>query len=59
MQKPMEKEKEEAKAQFRRFVSLYGLQWTARVPAHAWDILDRINQILTAADRREAILRRR
>lgn len=52
-------EKEEAKAQFRRLVSLYGLQWTARVPAHAWDVLARINQVLTAADRREAVLARR
>jgi len=52
-------EKEEAKAQFGRLVSLYGLQWTARVPAHAWDVLARINQVLTAADRREVVLRRR
>jgi len=52
-------EKDEAKAQFRRLVSLYGLQWTARVPRHAWDVLERINQVLTAADRREVILARR
>ena len=52
-------EKEQAKAQFRRLVSLYGLQWTARVPAHAWDVLARINQVLTAADRRDVVLGRR
>lgn len=52
-------EKNEAKAQFGRLVSLYGLQWTARVPAHAWDVLARINQVLDAADRREVVLGRR
>ncbi len=52
-------EKDEARTQFRRLVSLYGLQWTAAVPAHAWDMLARINQVLTAKDRREAVLSRR
>lgn len=57
IQKPMDKE--EARTQFRRLVSLYGLQWDARVPTHAWDMLARINQVLTATDRREAVLSRR
>lgn len=52
-------EREEAKAQLRRLISLYGLQWTAAVPARAWAVLARINQVLDATDRRQVALGRR
>jgi len=40
---------------FRQLVHQYGIQWTAKVPRHAYDELARVNTVLTEADRREAL----
>lgn len=45
--------KEEAKRRFLALVRLYGLQWTADVPASAYAEMAEINKVLTTADRRE------
>lgn len=49
--------REEAMAEFRRLVSLYGLQWTPRsgADAAAFERLEEVNKVLTEADRREAL----
>ena len=52
-EKPMDRD--EAKTEFRRLVSAHGLQWTARVPAHAWEKMNRVQAVLTTADRRAAL----
>jgi hypothetical protein len=50
----------EAMAAFRDLITRHGLQWTAAVPASAYERMREINQVLTAEDRREALgLRRR
>jgi hypothetical protein len=50
----------EAMTAFRDLVTRYGLQWTAAVPASAYEKMREINQVLTEQDRREALgLRRR
>jgi len=44
-------------ARYRLLVARYGLQWTPRtVPDQwAWDAMERINEVLTTEDRREAL----
>jgi hypothetical protein len=52
--------RQEAMTAFLNLVTRHGLQWTAAVPASAYEELARINQVLTEQDRREALgLRRR
>lgn len=45
----------DAMTAFRNLVTRYGLQWTAAVPASAYEEMTRINQVLTEEDRREAL----
>jgi len=49
--------REAAMARYRLLVARYGLQWTPRtVPDQwAWDAMERINEVLTTEDRREAL----
>lgn len=44
-----------ALATFKTLVARYGLQWTAAVPAIAYQQLARCNTVLTTRDRREAL----
>jgi hypothetical protein len=48
-------DREEAKERFRRLVQRYGLQWRADVPRIAYDELAEINEVLSTADKREAL----
>lgn len=45
----------EAMTAFRNLVTRHGLQWTAAVPASAYEQLAQINRVLTEEDRREAL----
>jgi len=47
--------REQAISKFKQLVRRYGVQWTAAVPRAAYDELAACNQILTTADRREAL----
>jgi hypothetical protein len=47
--------KEEAKEKFRALVRQYGLRWTAKVPAIAYDQMREVNEVLNEGDRREAL----
>jgi hypothetical protein len=47
--------REQAKEQFRLLVAKYGLQWDSKVPAEAYEQMNRVNRVLTTADRREAL----
>ncbi|WP_070401297.1 hypothetical protein [Hydrogenophaga sp. PML113] len=47
--------REHALATFKTLVARYGLQWTAAVPAIAYQQLARCNTVLTTRDRREAL----
>jgi hypothetical protein len=47
--------KDEAVARFRELTRRYGVQWRADVPREAWDELNKCNEVLTEADRREAL----
>lgn len=46
--------REVAIAEFKALVAQYGFQWTARVPAEAYDRMRRVNDVLNEQDRREA-----
>jgi len=48
--------REEAIQSFRALVSRHGLRWDARVPESAHAELARVNTVLTARDRIEAIM---
>lgn len=47
--------REQAISKFKQLVRRYGVQWTAAVPRWAYDELAACNQVLTTADRREAL----
>jgi hypothetical protein len=49
--------RDEAMTEYRALVNRYGLQWTARnVPdQEAWLRMSAVNEVLTTADRREAL----
>lgn len=47
--------REQAMAEFLMLVASYGIAWRNDVPSHAWDRLAKVNEVLTEADRREAI----
>jgi hypothetical protein len=40
---------------FRQFVARHGLQWTAKMPAQAWDEMREVDAVLDEDDRREAL----
>lgn len=47
--------KEKAISTFRDLVGQYGLQWSATVPAAAYDLLRACNRFLDERDRRTAL----
>jgi hypothetical protein len=47
--------KPEAIDEFRKLVAQYGVQWTAKVPASAYERLAEINKVLDESDRRLAL----
>jgi hypothetical protein len=50
--------KDQAKAAFQRLVTGYGLRWTADVPREAYDQLAEIDKVLSADEKRAALLTR-
>ncbi len=47
--------REQAMSKFKQLVGRHGIQWTAAVPRQAYDELAACNEVLTTADRREAL----
>lgn len=48
-------DKATAIAAFKRLVNQYGLQWTARVPQSAHELLAEINGVLSTTEKRQAL----
>ena len=44
--------KDEASRTFLALINRYGIQWTAKVPREAYDLLAKCNEVLTETDRR-------
>jgi hypothetical protein len=52
---PSSMTREQARAEFKRLVDRYGLQWNASVPREAYDLAARIHAVLSEKDCREAL----